>query len=152
MFYFGQKDPIKVPILTFPSALMKICQISHVIFQATIQFFYKFCMTLYCHKRLLLRTFLGQTLYSLHERDQSKCKLWVIGSKFTKLLSLLKQQICFPSNFLSLLKIMTQNSSVLFLLKFYIPSTKGAYQSTNFVKFHLSSRKSKILHFDGLLL
>ena len=34
----------------------------------------------------------------------------------------------------------------------YILSTKGAYQSTNLVKFHLSSRKSEILHFDGLLL
>ena len=30
--------------------------------------------------------------------------------------------------------------------------TKGAYQSTNLVKFYMSSRKSEILHFDGLLL
>ena len=29
-------------------------------------------------------------------------------------------------------------------------STKGAYQSTNLVKFHLSSRKSEILHFGVL--
>ena len=39
-----------------------------------------------------------------------------------------------------------------FLLKFYILSAKGAYQSTNFVKFHVSNRKSEILHFHGLLL
>ena len=36
IFYFGQKNPIKVPILTLSSALVKICQIPHVIFQTTI--------------------------------------------------------------------------------------------------------------------
>ena len=43
-------------------------------------------------------------------------------------------------------------SLYVFYLKFHILSTKGAYQSTNLVKFHLSSQKSKILHFNGLLL
>ena len=47
---------------------------------------------------------------------------------------------------------MRHNSSVLFQLKFYILSTKGAYQSTNLVKFHQSSQKSENLHFDVLLL
>ena len=42
--YFGQKDPIKVPILTLSSALVKICEIPRVIFQATSQFFFKFCI------------------------------------------------------------------------------------------------------------
>ena len=31
-------------------------------------------------------------------------------------------------------------------MKFYVLSTQGAYQSTNLVKFHLSSRKSEIFH------
>ena len=31
-------------------------------------------------------------------------------------------------------------------------STKGAYQSTNLMKFHVSGRKSENLHFDGILL
>ena len=31
-------------------------------------------------------------------------------------------------------------------------STKGAYQSTNLMKFHVSGRKSEDLHFDGILL
>ena len=44
-FYFGQKDPIKVPILALLSALVKIRQIPHVIFQTTSQFFFKFCIT-----------------------------------------------------------------------------------------------------------
>ena len=39
-----------------------------------------------------------------------------------------------------------------FSWNFYILSTKGAYQSTNFVKLHLSSRKSEIFPFNGLLL
>ena len=37
-------------------------------------------------------------------------------------------------------------------MKFYILSTKGAYQSTDFGKFHLSNQNSEILHIDGLLL
>ena len=38
IFYFKQKDPINVPILRLSSALVKICHISHVIFQTTSQF------------------------------------------------------------------------------------------------------------------
>ena len=50
-FYFGLKDPIKIPILRLSSALVKICHIPHVIFQTTSQFFFKFCITLQCHER-----------------------------------------------------------------------------------------------------
>ena len=77
---------------------------------------------------------------------------WVLWSKFITFLSFLKQQIGFSSNFASPFSIVRHNSSVLFQLKFYILSTKGAYQNTNLVKFYVSSRKSDILHFDGLLL
>ena len=55
-------------------------------------------------------------------------------------------------NFTSLFSVMRHNSSAFFSLKFYIFSTKRAYQITNLVKFHVSSKKSEILHFDGLLL
>ena len=45
-FYFGQEHPIiKVLILTFSSALVKIWQIPHVIFQAISQLLFKFCFT-----------------------------------------------------------------------------------------------------------
>ena len=74
ILYFEQKNPMKIPILILSSALMKICQIPHAIFQATSHFFFKFCMTLQCHKIYLFSTFLGQTFYTLHKRDQSKCK------------------------------------------------------------------------------
>ena len=69
IFYFGQKDPIKVPILTLSSALVEICKIANVIFQTTIQFFLKFCMFLQCHERWLLFTVLAHTLYTLIRRS-----------------------------------------------------------------------------------
>ena len=55
---------------------MKICQIAHVIFQTTSQFSFKFYMTLQCHEIYSSVIFLGQTLYALHERDQSKCRFF----------------------------------------------------------------------------
>ena len=43
------------------------------------------------------------------------------------------------------------NRKCYFFFKFYTLSTKGAYQSTKSDGFHVSSQKSKILHFDELL-
>ena len=36
-FNFGLEDPIKIPILTLSSALVKICNVPHIIFQTTSQ-------------------------------------------------------------------------------------------------------------------
>ena len=49
IFYIGQKDPMGVPILILSNVLMKISHISHIVFQITGQFFFKFCMTLLWH-------------------------------------------------------------------------------------------------------
>ena len=57
----------------------------------------------------------------------------------SKALSFLKQHIGFSSNFASLFSVMRHNYFLLFKLKFYIASTKGAYQSTNLVKRRLIS-------------
>ena len=76
---------MKVSILTLSSVLMKICQIPHVIFQTTSHFFFKFCMTPQCHELQLLCTFLGQTLYTLHKKDQSKCKFFRLLSARIKI-------------------------------------------------------------------
>ena len=84
-FSFGQKNPMKVPILRLPCALVKICQIPLVIFQTTSQFFFKFCFTLKCHELYLFCTFLGQTLYTLHKRDQSKRKFFRLFSARIKI-------------------------------------------------------------------
>ena len=67
---------MKVPILTLLSVLMKIYQIPHVIFQITSQFFFIFCMNLQYPEIYILSTFLGQTLYTLHKRDRSKCNFF----------------------------------------------------------------------------
>ena len=74
------------------------------------------------------------------------------GIKIHQILVIFETTNQFFFRFSWLFNIMRHNSSVLFYLKFYILSTKGAYQNTNLVKFYVSSRKSDILHFDGLLL
>ena len=134
---------------------MEIYHIPYVIFQTTSPFFFKYCITLQCHERYLLRTFLLQTLKTPHKRNQRKktfSEFSVLRLKFTKFLSFLKQQISFSLNFASLLCVVRHNSSFISQLKFYVLSTKGACQNTNLVNFYFSSRMSKTLHFDGLLL
>ena len=76
------------------------------------------------------------------------------SGKIHRLLSFLKQEISFSSNFASLFSVTHHSSvcSILFCLKLYILLTKGDYQSTNLGKFHVSSRKSEILHFEGFVL
>ena len=46
---FGQKDPIRVEIFRLSTVRMKINAIPYVIFQATSQFSFKFCITLQSH-------------------------------------------------------------------------------------------------------
>ena len=76
------------------------------------------------------------------------------SGKIHRILSFLKQEISFSSNFASLFSVTNHSSvcSILFYLKFYILLTKRDYQSTNLGKFHVSSRKSEILHFEGFVL
>ena len=105
----------------------------------------------------LLCTFLGQTLYTLHKRDQSKCKFFRLFRARIKIRQFL---VIFETKNKFLFKFCTtlwyQETWLLytfFSCNFsYILSGKVAYQSTNFVKFHLSSRKSEILDCGELLL
>ena len=99
--------------------------------------------------------FFGQMLYTLHKRDKSQCKFWRIECSDQN-----SPNSCHfwnnKSIFLQILhhsfSIMRHNSSSPLYFFTWNLSTKGTYQGTNLVKFHLSSRKSGILHFDGLLL
>ena len=94
----------------------------------------------------------SNVIYTLYKRDQSSAKFLdflVLLSKFTKFLAFLKQKVSFSSNFAPLFSIMRHKKNK---KKFYILLTKGAYQSTNLVKFQLSSQKSEISHFGELLL
>ena len=49
-FYFRSKNPNKVPIGRLSSALVKISQIPHVIFESKSQFSFKFCINIQCHQ------------------------------------------------------------------------------------------------------
>ena len=69
---------------------------------------------------------------------------WVLGSKFTKFLSVLKQQISFSSNFASMFSVMRHNSSVIFSWIFIY------FQQKVPIKVQIWwNWKSKIWHFDG---
>ena len=48
---FGQKEPIKVQILTLLCALMKVHPIPHTSFETTGSRLFKFCITVQCHER-----------------------------------------------------------------------------------------------------
>ena len=85
LFYVGRKDPIKVPILTLSSALVKICQISQVLFQATSKFLFKIFISLHCHKRKLLCTFVAQAVYTLVTRCQLKQNFFSLSSARVKI-------------------------------------------------------------------
>ena len=134
------------------SALVKICLVPYVILQTTSQFFFKFRITFQCHKRKLLCTCLGQTWNTLHNGNKRKWKYLRLSSARVKFLQIL---VIFETTDQSFFKfcIDLQGLVYTFELKFYILSAKGTcYQSTSLVKFYVSSQKSGILHFDGILL
>ena len=119
-----------------------------VILRTTSQLFFKFCMTFQCRDF----SFSVFTLYTLQIRKQSKWKFWefqVLRSKITKFFIFFET----ANQFSSILHHSSLSWDItplyFFWMNFYILSTKGAYQSTNLVKFHVSSRKSKILYLDG---
>ena len=78
---------------------------------------------------------------------------WVPGSKFTKFLSILKQQIGFCSNFASIFSIIWYNSSALFLAEIVCTFNKRSLPKYKFDEIYLNSWNfAEILHFDGLVL
>ena len=137
---------MKVPILRILCALVKICQIPHVIFQTTSQFFLNFAWLFSVMKYNC--AVLGQTLYTLHKRDQSKSKFLdflVPKSTFTKFLSFLKQKISFSSNFAQLFGIMRHIPSILFL-----DETLYAFSKSSLSQYKLgeiSTDQSKLWNF-----
>ena len=70
--YFPQKEPIKWKSLRLLSAQFKICQISYTNFETTSRFLSKFCIPLQFHERLVLCTFIAQTIYTLLKRSPLK--------------------------------------------------------------------------------
>ena len=70
------------------SGWVRIQQIFHVIFETSILFYFKLCITFQCHERELFCTFLYGTLYDFYKRIPSKCKIsekfWLLRWNFTK--------------------------------------------------------------------
>ena len=55
------------------------------LFQTTSQFFFKMCITLQCHERYLLCTFVAQTIYTLVTRSQLKLKFFRLSNAWVKI-------------------------------------------------------------------
>ena len=111
-------SPLKWKFLRLFTAQVKFCQISYANFETTSQFFYKLCIPLHFHGRLLLCSFLAQTVYTLLNRSPLKwvsLDFLVLGSNFVKfLMPILKRQVDSSTNFVSLFIFMKDYSSVLF--------------------------------------
>ena len=112
-FLFLIKGPHQSPNLGYFKCSVENLPYSLIIFfKAHVSFSSSFASLFSVMKKKLLRTFLGQTLYTLHKRNQSEWKFWkfrVLRSKFTKFLSVLS------SNYASLFSVMRNKSSILFL-------------------------------------
>ena len=99
--------------------------------------------------------FLAQTLYTLVKKEPIKVQIFETFECLDQNLT----NSCQFWNDMSIALQILHHSSVLwdttplyfFKLKFYILSAKEDYESTNLVKFHMSSWKSEILHFNGFL-
>ena len=77
---------------------------------------FKFCITVQFHERQLPCIFFSSNIIYFGQKESIEVKFlgfWVIGWKFTKfLISCLKQQVSFSSNFSLLFSVMRDNSSV----------------------------------------
>ena len=109
---------MKVPILRILCALVKICQIHHVIFQTINQLFFRFCITLQCLEIQLLCTILAQTLYTLFKRSPLKCKFLGLLCSQVKIRQIpyvnFETIVNLSSDFSSFFSVIIYNSSVSF--------------------------------------
>ena len=80
-----KRSPLKWKLLRLSSAQVKICQISYPNFETTSRFRSKFCIPLQFHERLLLCTFLAQTIYTLLKRSPLKWKFLRLSSAQVKI-------------------------------------------------------------------
>ena len=85
IFYFGQKNPMKIPILTLSSGSDENLPNSSCHFPNHKSVFLQILHDSSVSWNMLLCTFLGQTLYTLHKRDQSKCKFFRLFSALIKI-------------------------------------------------------------------
>ena len=94
--------PHKSPNFETFSALVKICQIPHVIFGSTSQFSFKFCINLdlQYHQTCVLCTFLAQTLYTLVKSNPLECKYLRFSNAWVKICQIAHVNFELTSQFL----------------------------------------------------
>ena len=107
------KWPDQIAIFQLSTARTKIIQVPNVIFQATSQFLFKFCITFQCHDIKFLWNFLTETLYALDNNSPSMknfSDFWLVYNERTSNFS------ChfWNHNSASLFSLKKDNSSVFF--------------------------------------
>ena len=121
---------------------MKICQISHVIFQTTSQVFLQILHHSSVSRKITpLYCFSSNIIYFGHKEPVKTNILdfGLLGSKFVKfLMSILKQQVNSLSIFVSFFIAMTHNSSVNFNFILFLFCFKRSHQNPNFGTFKCS--------------
>ena len=120
MLWTKTKHPIKVQIFRLSTACMKISQIPYVIFQATSQFYFKFCISLQCHDTKFLWIFLTKTLqYMLWTKRAHQCTIFQTfecsnESSPNSLCHLWNHKVRVYSNSVSLFSVMKDDSCIIF--------------------------------------
>ena len=79
------RRPLKWKFLRILSAQVKFCQILYGNFEMTSWFLSKFCIPLQFHERLLLCSFLAQTIYTFLIRSPPKWKSLRLSSAQVKI-------------------------------------------------------------------
>ena len=75
-----KSSPLKSKILTFSSAPLKIHQITHINFELTSQFPFKFCVILRSNDTQLPRKFQAHTFFTLDENTEEKTQFLECGT------------------------------------------------------------------------
>ena len=130
------RSPLKWKFLRLSSAQVKFCQISYANFETVSRFLSKFCIPLQFHERLLLCSFLAQTICTLLNRSPLKWKSLRLSNARVKIHQIPHVNFELTSQFLfkfcNILDCMTHNSSVDFKLILFLLWIKGSHQYPNF--------------------
>ena len=139
---------MQVSSLALSSALVKIFEICHVIFQITSQFLFQILnQSSVSWKITPLYFFIPNVVYFAHKEPikTNFLDFWVHGSKFAKfIMSVLKWQANFSSIFVSFFFVMTHSSYVNFELIHFLLWTKGSHQCPNFDTFECAGETCQI--------
>ena len=75
-----KRSSLQWKFLRLSNARVKFCQTPYGNFETTTRFLSKFCISLQCHERLYLCTFLAQTIYTLLKRSLLQWKFFRLSS------------------------------------------------------------------------